>query len=106
MLAPVRLLIVLALGLIANAAQAEPFAQGDAKAGRHLVEKHCISCHASSFGSDGSGIYTREDRKVKNPSALIQQIRTCNTNLGLKWFDEEEQNVAKYLNQKYYKFQE
>ena len=69
------------------------------------MEKHCISCHASSFGGDGSGIYTREDRIVKSASGLVQQIRNCNTNLGLQWFDEEELNVARYLNERYYHFE-
>ena len=93
------------LALIATPALADdPFAKGNVETGRQLVQKNCISCHASSFGGDGSGIYTREDRKVKSAQGLIQQIRNCNTNLGLQWFEEEELNVAAYLNQKYYKF--
>ncbi len=92
------------LGCTHSAHAADPFAAGDPKAGKLLLEKHCISCHASSFGGDGSGIYTRPDRIVKDANGLIQRIRTCNTNLGLKWFEDEELNVAAYLNQKYYKF--
>ena len=91
---------------ISGQALAEPFAAADASAGKALVEKHCISCHASSFGGDGSGIYTREYRKVKSPKGLVAQIRNCNTMLDLKWFEDEELNVAKYLNQTYYKFSE
>lgn len=91
---------------ISGPAFAEPFAAADANAGKALVEKHCISCHASSFGGDGSGIYTREYRKVKSPKGLVAQIRNCNTMLDLKWFEDEELNVAKYLNQTYYKFSE
>jgi mono/diheme cytochrome c family protein len=92
--------------LVASHASAEPFAAADAKAGKALVDKNCISCHASSFGGDGSAIYTREYRKVKSPKGLVAQIRNCNTNLGLKWFEDEELNAAKYLNQNYYKFTE
>jgi len=92
--------------LLSGQALAEPFAAADASAGKALVEKHCISCHASSFGGDGSGIYTREYRKVKSPRGLVAQIRNCNTMLDLKWFEDEELNVAKYLNQTYYKFSE
>ena len=89
----------------ANMAHAETlFANADVNAGKALLEKHCISCHASSFGGDGSGIYTREDHKVKSAKGLIAQVRNCNTMLGLKWFDEDELNVAAYLNQTYYKF--
>lgn len=92
--------------LISSYAQAEPFKSADANAGKALVEKHCISCHASSFGGDGSAIYTRDYRKVKTAKGLVAQIRNCNTMLGLKWFEDEELNAAKYLNQTYYKFTE
>lgn len=97
--------ILTALGLlVAINASADPFAGGDPRIGKQMVEKNCISCHASSFGGDGSGIYTREDHRVKTTKGLIQQIRNCNTNLGLKWFEDEEMHVASYLNQAYYKF--
>ena len=81
------------------------FAKADAAAGKALHEKNCISCHASSYGSDGSAIYTREYNKVKTSKGLIAQVRNCNTNIGLKWFEDEELNVAAYLNQTYYKFE-
>jgi hypothetical protein len=93
------------LTLSATLAHADPFAQGDAKIGKQMVDKNCIACHAASFGGDGSGIYTREDRKIKDAKGLIQQIRNCNTNLGLKWFEDEELHVASYLNKNYYKFE-
>lgn len=96
----------LTLLLISSCAFAEPFEHSDASAGKKLAEAHCISCHASSFGGDGSRIYTRELHKVKNTKALAAQIRNCNTMIGLKWFEDEELNVAKYLNQQYYKFTE
>jgi mono/diheme cytochrome c family protein len=80
------------------------FKNADINAGKKLVNTHCISCHASSFGGDGSEIYTRELRKIKTPSGLVAQVRNCNTMLDLKWFDEDEVNVAAYLNQQYYHF--
>lgn len=102
-----RSLCLLAALLLTNGyALAEPFKATDANAGKALVEKNCISCHASSFGGDGSAIYTRDYRKVKTSKGLVAQIRNCNTMLGLKWFEDEELNVAKYLNQNYYKFTE
>jgi len=91
---------LLSLNAFANAL----FAKADVKAGKALVDKNCISCHASSYGGDGSGIYTREYNKVKTSKGLVAQVRTCNTNLGLSWFEEDELNVAAYLNQTYYKF--
>jgi hypothetical protein len=101
-MAKILLMILCALSL--SAAANEPFSKADVMAGKALVEKNCISCHASSYGGDGSGIYTREYAKVKTSKGLIAQVRSCNTMLGLKWFEDEELNVAAYLNQAYYKF--
>jgi hypothetical protein len=74
------------------------------QSGKKLVETHCISCHASSYGGDGSGIYTREYRKVRSFNGLKAQVTNCNTMLNLKWFDDEEQQVVQYLNHTYYHF--
>mgnify|MGYP003342492664 FL=1 len=101
-------LVVLLLILISHIALADQYTSiypgGDPSAGKALVQKNCISCHASSFGGDGSSIYTRENRIVKTSRGLKAQIRNCNTMLGLKWFEDEEQHVASYLNQNYYHF--
>lgn len=94
-------LLSCSLNLQAN----ELFAKADTNAGKALVIQHCISCHASSFGGDGSAIYTRENTLVKSSKGLLAQVRNCNTMLGLKWFDDEELNAAGYLNQNYYKFE-
>lgn len=101
-----KTLFFIAALLINGYAVAEPFKNADAKAGKALVDKHCINCHASSYGGDGSAIYMRELRKVTSAKGLVSQVRNCNTMLGLKWFEDEELNVAKYLNQTYYKFTE
>lgn len=98
-------LIYLLLSTISISAYAADFFEtADVSAGKALVEKNCISCHASSYGGDGSEIYTRPFRKVESAKALVAQVRACNTNLGLKWFDDEEFNVAAYLNKNYYQF--
>ena len=99
-------LILFCLLLIASNGHAELFQKADALAGKALVVKNCISCHAESFGGDGSAIYTREYRKVKTSKGLVAQIRNCNTMIGLKWFEDEELNVASYLNKTYYKLTE
>ena len=100
-----RLLIASTLLIAASMAYADPFAAGDPAIGKAMVEKNCIGCHASKFGGDGSGIYTREDRKVNTSKGLLAQIRNCNTMLGLTWFEDEELHVASYLNKTYYKFE-
>jgi hypothetical protein len=41
---------------------------------------------------------------VKSRNGLTSQVRRCELSLGLKWFDEDVDNVAGYLNQQFYKF--
>lgn len=93
------------VALAAPALAAEPFLKGDPKAGEKLMSQaKCNSaCHASLVGGDGTSIYTRASRKVKTPSQLLTQVRFCNTQLGTNWFPEDEEHVAAYLNQRYYK---
>ena len=99
-----RKTLLLSMLLLAVSAQAEPFAKGDPKAGKALTDKSCNACHVSMMGGDGSKMYTRADRKVKNPQQLEARIRACNANTGAGWFPEDEQHVAAYLNATYYRF--
>lgn len=101
-----RSLLILPLVLLAaaNAHAADIFAKGDAKAGKALHDKSCISCHASMAGGDGSALYSRMERKVKTPQKLQGQISGCNANVGAGWFPEEELHVGAYLNKQYYHF--
>lgn len=89
-----------------NASANDLFAKADVEIGKALVEKNCISCHASSYGGDGSEIYTRAFHKVESSKALLTQVRACSTNLNLKWFEEDELNASAYLNKAYYKFEQ
>ncbi|MFT3757955.1 cytochrome c [Thauera sp.] len=95
--------------LLASAAltvNANPFPDGDPVEGEKMHAAQCVECHARQFGGeDGSAIYTRADRRVKTASALSQQLTTCTTMLKLDLFPEDEQHLAAYLNQHYYKFQ-
>lgn len=101
-----KTLLIYCLLLIVNNSYAEVFKNADTLSGKAIVDKNCISCHAQSFGSDGSSIYTREYRKVRTSKGLLAQVRNCNTMIGLKWFEDEEVNAASYLNKTYYKFTE
>lgn len=89
----------------AATALANPFPKADARKGERLVkESKCNACHVSIVGGDGTAMFTRADRKVKTAAGLLSQVRTCNTMLGTNWFPEDEENVAAYLNEAYYKF--
>ncbi|MFO1323854.1 MAG: hypothetical protein U1F15_07295 [Burkholderiales bacterium] len=93
----------LALAAPVAAQQPKPIANGDAAAGKVLVERDCIACHARRFG-DAATIYTRADRRVQSPAQLLAQVQFCNVELKSGYFPDEEEHVAAYLNQQYYKF--
>jgi cytochrome c2 len=96
--------LLFASAALATAAHAAPFAKGDPKAGKALHDKSCTSCHISMFGGDGSGIYTRADRKTRSAEQLAARIAGCNANTGAGWFPEDEAHVGAWLNQQFYKF--
>ena len=41
---------------------------------------------------------------LKARLGLKKQVKRCELNLGLTWFDEDIQDVVSYLNTTYYKF--
>ena len=88
---------ILSASLISLLAGANSMA-ADVQRGHELVSTHCVSCH-------GSEVYTRPDRRVTSLPGLYKQVRFCEQNLGLRWFDDDIDNTATYLNQEYYKFE-
>ena len=79
---------------------------GDFQNGKELHQSNCTTCHISIKGGDGSGIYTREDRRIESISALSKQVNRCKDSLGMPWPPEQVSDVVEYLNTKYYKFSE
>lgn len=96
--APLLALLCLATPAIGSAA--------DAKKGEQLHNSQCIACHASRFGNNGADIYTRPDRRVTSLPGLKKQVLRCRDNLRVTWFDEDVEDVAAFLNARYYKFKE
>lgn len=81
-----------------------PLTVADMRDGQSLHDKNCQACHIAMTGGDGSVLYTRSQRKVRSLAALEAQVRRCESNLELKWFDEDIVDVVEYLNHAYYKF--
>jgi mono/diheme cytochrome c family protein len=97
----VRTLTAAALLVLAGAANAV-----DAERGAQLHAQNCVTCHRSIMGGDGSALYTRNDRKITTLAGLETQVRRCENNLGLTWFDDQVADVVEYLNANYYHFGE
>ena len=90
----IRLQLSLATLLFIPAAQADA---ADIAHGQALVQQHCMSCHDNR-------VYTRPNRRVTNLAGLKKQVKRCELALELKWFDEDINDVAGYLNESFYKF--
>ncbi|MBJ7379166.1 MAG: hypothetical protein JHC80_00295 [Polynucleobacter sp.] len=72
--------------------------------GKELEKNKCYTCHSQKSGlGDGNIIYTRADRKVKTLARLNTMVSTCNSELRLDLFPEDEADIAAYLNQQFYK---
>lgn len=98
-------IVIAALLALPLLAVAQPFPKANPAIGKKLaMAADCAKCHSQRVGGDGSRMYTRPERKVKNPSQLLTQVRACNTMLNTGWFPDDEENVAAYLNREYYKF--
>jgi len=81
-----------------------PITTANLENGKELHNSNCTSCHISIHGGDGSGIYTRENRRIESLSALIKQVNRCHDSLGLPWPEEHITDVVEYLNNDFYKF--
>jgi cytochrome c5 len=103
---PVLITAALFAGSGVSMAQSQPvpFKTGDTKAGKTLVDRDCVGCHAARFAGDPDQMYRRADRRIKTPGALLAQVQACNANLGKNYFPEEEEHIAAYLNLEFYKF--
>jgi mono/diheme cytochrome c family protein len=88
-----RLLLV-ALGI----ASAMPVIAADSRRGQQLFETHCIKCHSTE-------LYKRAQPKVRSWPALLTEVRHWQTEAGQRWSTEEIDDVAAYLNRRFYKFE-
>jgi hypothetical protein len=96
-----RALVLLALTWLPGPALAAPSAAEGAKL---VQEKRCETCHNSKTPGDAKAIYLRKDRKVTSWEKLKAQVAACNSELNLQLFPDDEEHIAEYLNQTYYKF--
>lgn len=94
---------VLVCVLIPAAAENDAFPFGDPKTGAKLFGEKCAACHVQRFG-DLSKAFVRPDRKVKDAPSLLAWVQRCNSGNGLGLGREDEESIAAYLNESFYKF--
>jgi len=84
----------------------DPWGAADPKIGKEHHDKACVACHMRLYGGDGSKMYSRDGRLLSTKLDILQRVATCNSQVKAGWFPEEEAEVAAYLNQQYYHFEE
>lgn len=91
--------------LLPLALHADPFPNADPRAGKQAFdEAKCNACHISRVGGDGNRIFTRPERRINDPQALVKLVRFCVSQTGASVFPEDVEHIAAYLNQQFYKF--
>lgn len=71
----------------------------DVSRGQLLYENHCTICHTSI-------VHVRERRKAASRAEIQAWVLKWQSHLGLGWEGEEIEDVAEYLNQRFYRLDE
>jgi len=69
----------------------------DAERGRALYESRCGTCHSES-------VHGRKKRLATDFGDVRRWVNRWNENLGLRWGDEELDDVSVHLNNTYYRY--
>lgn len=85
------------VGALAAALMVSPAAAQDAPDAQALHQQHCVKCH-------GPEVYTRPDHQITTLKALGERVRWCESQLELRWFDEDIDAVTAYVNDRFYHF--
>ena len=60
-------------------------------------EAQCTRCH-------DTGVYTRDNRRVRSYPMLEAQVARCDANLATKLFPDDLELLVEHLNTQYYMF--
>ena len=65
--------------------------------GALLYETHCIGCHTEQM-------HWRKKRVASDWPSLLKQVRRWQGSTGQRWNDEDIDAVARYLNERHYRY--
>ena len=81
--------------VVASAVTAPALAQSR---GELLYSTHCIECHTSRM-------HWRDNRVARDWASLKVQVRRWQATASLAWSDDDVVEVARYLNERIYRFE-
>jgi len=85
------------LALAATCAAASAQNQPAPSRGQLLYSTHCIACHSSQ-------VHWRDRRLATDWDTLKAQVRRWQSNMGLRWSDDDIVEVTRYLNDAIYRY--
>ncbi len=77
---------------------------GDAAAGKALVQKDCVALPRAALRRHRDDLHARRPPGAARPRSCWRRCSSATSQLKSGYFPEDEENVAAYLNQQYYKF--
>ena len=89
------LTLVLTLSLPAGAS----LLPGSAANGGKRFQQHCQQCHADARS------FSAPARRVKSIEGLVGRVNACNRQLGKPLDDSGIDDVVRYLNERFYRFE-
>jgi uncharacterized protein len=66
--------------------------------GALLYDTHCISCHNTQM-------HWRDNKAATDWAGLVRQVRRWQGNASLDWSEDDILEVARHLNQRFYRFE-
>lgn len=66
--------------------------------GELLYATHCSACHSTQ-------VHWRDARSVRDWPTLEAQVRRWQSNIGQSWSDDDVREVARHLNERFYRFE-
>jgi hypothetical protein len=87
---------LLSLAVLFAALGTQSAGAADPGRGQALYESRCTGCHNKS-------VHQRDSRKATTFEGILAQVSRWNETLGGDWKAEDMEDVAAYLNQRYYK---
>ena len=65
--------------------------------GKKLYQQGCTGCHNTE-------IHTRPNKIIFSKKAIIKRVKFCDTMAGNHFNDKQISDIAEYLNQSFYKY--